>query len=149
MLEHPIHKGYYITKDGKVVGRTGKILKSHSCPKGYSKVKVDKVSRLVHRLVAETFIPNHNQFPHVNHIDGNKSNNHISNLEWCDSVYNNQHAKYKSGLVYQIFINGILHTETNNLAQFSRDYKLSKSCMYEIIGTNKEYKGFSVSRIIL
>jgi hypothetical protein len=42
----------------------------------------------VHRLIAETFIDNINNFPQVNHIDENKSNNAVSNLEWCTARYN-------------------------------------------------------------
>ena len=52
----------------------------------------------VHRLVAEKFIPNPNNLPQVNHKDGNKQNNKIDNLEWCDSSYNVQHA-IKQGLI--------------------------------------------------
>ena len=51
----------------------------------------------IHRCVAETFISNPNNYPVINHKDGNKSNNHISNLEWCTIKENNIHA-YKTGL---------------------------------------------------
>lgn len=45
----------------------------------------------VHRLVAEAFIPNPNNFPCVNHIDFNRENNNYTNLEWCTVEYNNSH----------------------------------------------------------
>lgn len=60
--------------------------------KGYLQVSLWKNGKAhhtyVHRLVAETFIPNIKNLPQVNHIDENKENNRVDNLEWCDQKYN-------------------------------------------------------------
>ena len=46
----------------------------------------------IHRLVAKAFIPNPDNLPQINHIDGDKNNNKVSNLEWCNNGYNQAHA---------------------------------------------------------
>lgn len=68
---------------------------------GYLRVRVigtsiDKTIT-IHRLVATTFIDNPQNFETINHKDGNKQNNHVNNLEWCDRSYQMFHA-YKLGL---------------------------------------------------
>lgn len=61
--------------------------------RGYYSVGIRRKTHMVHRLVAQAFIPNPENKPFVNHIDGNKLNNHVSNLEWCTAQENNLHAR--------------------------------------------------------
>ena len=75
----------------------GRILKLHKGDDGYMHCSLSVEGKLtlaaVHRLVAATFIPNPDNKPHVNHIDGNKTNNNVDNLEWVTRSENMQHAK--------------------------------------------------------
>lgn len=72
--------------------RNEKIIKQSVNKYGYPFVSLSKngirVVRTVHRLVAEAFLPNPQNFPQVNHKDEDKTNNVVSNLEWCDASYN-------------------------------------------------------------
>lgn len=85
---------YAITEDGKIWSYVyKKLLKPSLDRDGYEIVwlydKNRKVKALkIHRLVAETYIPNPDYLPQVNHKDENKQNNNVSNLEWCTGKYN-------------------------------------------------------------
>lgn len=59
---------------------------------GYASVRLPDQNYLIHRLVAEAFIPNPQNKPQVNHKDGNKRNNNVDNLEWVTARENNLHA---------------------------------------------------------
>lgn len=75
----------------------GRYLKYKKTSRGYLSLQLCGKDCLIHRLVAKAFIPNPENKPQVNHIDGNKENNCIENLEWCTSSENNKH-RYSSGL---------------------------------------------------
>lgn len=74
----------------------GKILKPKLDDKGYYKIGLTKDNKqkfyFIHRLVALTFIPNPNNYPIINHKDGNPKNNYVENLEWCTYSYNTKYA---------------------------------------------------------
>lgn len=93
--------GYFISNFGNLKNKKNMLLKTNSKHNRYcqTSLRINSVPRtfLVHRLVAETFIPNPNSLPTVNHIDGNKKNNHVTNLEWCTQKDNIKHA-WESGL---------------------------------------------------
>lgn len=79
-----------VSNEGRVrslLRGTPRILKTQTDHHGYHRVRVtierEKMSLKVHREVAKAFIPNINNLPQVNHIDGNKENNNVTNLEWC------------------------------------------------------------------
>lgn len=93
---------YSITQDGKVYSHIRKkYLKGWIMPKGYRSVRLYKNEKphslMVHRLVATAWIDNPHKKQQVNHIDGDKTNNVVSNLEWCTASENIRHAD-KTGL---------------------------------------------------
>ena len=87
-----------LRKDGRINNIKGKMLKFYNT-RGYSYVDICKNSKYkkckIHRLVAKAFIANPNNYPSVNHIDENKKNNSVSNLEWCTVAYNNNYGTCK------------------------------------------------------
>lgn len=92
------HEMYTLFEDGTVhSGKLDLILTPRINPNGYLIISLNKEQLSVHRLVASHFIPNPYGYPQVNHKDGDKTNNSVSNLEWCSAEFNAQHA-LKTGL---------------------------------------------------
>lgn len=96
------HPGFKATRDGQIIGKRGKPLIGCVGRCGYKEVLLSENGKtkryLVHRLILSTFEPieNEKNFD-VNHKDGNKLNNNISNLEWCTRSENIKHS-YRNGL---------------------------------------------------
>ena len=97
---------YQVSSWGRIRNaETGKILKPYENKKGYLKVGLSvgrrSEKKRVNRLVATAFIENPNNLPQVNHKDGNKQNNSVSNLEWVTNEQNAEHAKrLRKGEIY-------------------------------------------------
>lgn len=135
-------KDYKIREDGNVISfKKGepKILKGLSDTKGYLYVCLGKRYPKIHRLVALAFIPNLDNKPQVNHIDGNKKNNNISNLEWVTNGENQKHA-FKLGLNKP-------HKGESNY-QYSGDHKNCKSVRQLDLDGNEitVYKSIAIAK---
>ena len=91
---------YAVTESGEVYNtKTGKKLKPIKHGRYWGVTLYDgkggyKINS-IHRIVAETYIPNPDNLPFVNHKDENKENNNVCNLEWCTTKYNNHYGRNK------------------------------------------------------
>ena len=108
---------------------------------GTSKVK------LVHILVAEAFLPNLDKLPTVNHIDGDKTNNNVNNLEWCSYRDNNIHALYnklrqpRGREVVQKDENGEIVNIYKSVTEASRQTGISRGMISHCLNGRCEFAG--------
>ena len=100
--------GYFAAPSGNIYNRHGDLMVGAVDHCGYRHVILNRKNRNVHRVIAETFIPNPQNLPCVNHKDGNKLNNSVSNLEWCTHSENVLHS----------FENGLQRTISNQYGKF-------------------------------
>lgn len=150
---------YYVTDDGKVISykyKEPRIMKTWLQKSGYENIKLCQNGimqhHLVHRLVAEAFIPNPNNYPQVNHINGNPSDNRVENLEWVSVAENINKSYVTSGVgplrnhlvckLYRISTQECLgiFTSINAAATFaSENFNCSKSSLIKY-KESKDYK---------
>ena len=145
---------YYITETGEFYSTaknyvTPKKLTVSKHPKnGYGYICLGKNGKMrAHRLVAETYIPNPNNLPEVNHKDRDKMNNRVENLEWMSRQQNAEHAlsKYyivehiESGEEFEIF----------NLSAFCRTHGLRTGSLHDTLKQRqgcKQHRGWRISQ---
>lgn len=165
MKEHSIYTGYLVTEDGRVFSawscrrnKKGQIesyvdynnikeLKSWDSISGYKEVKIyfnkKSINKRVHRLVAETFIENPENLPQVNHIDENKQNNNVKNLEWVTSQKNTEHSCAKTYIIENI-ITGEKFT-IFNLRKWCKEKNLLDSDLRKTLSSKRNHsKGYRI-----
>jgi hypothetical protein len=128
---------YQVSNQGKIRSRNS-IRKTPISSNGYKIVKLCNHGTikfcLVHRLVAEAFIPNPNQLRFVNHKDRNRTNNSADNLEWCTQQYNNEYSLSKK--ILQMDRNGVVVFEWASIKDASAQLHIdgsfiSKCCLHK------------------
>ena len=134
---------YQVYEDGTVVsvkGKKPKVLKWRYHAHGYKTVclRIDNKEQywLIHRLVATLFIPNPNNKPQVDHIDGNKENNNVNNLRWVTNLENRHnpnteknflgHYHSKSNYTYERVIKGKTYYDDTYLKRRNTYVSLQK-----------------------
>ena len=141
-------KKVYISNIGRFKTLIGKLLKSHDLS-GYDRISINGTFYMVHRLVALSFIYNPENKKFVNHMDSDKKNNTIGNLEWCTRKENNIHASYEGN--GGKFLKGVskydkdfkLIHEYPSVANTAKDLGVNSSNLSKIIGRKtKTYHGF-------
>ena len=116
---------YLVSSDGNIYSmKSNKFISQFKNKGGYLNVHIyikgREVKRGVHCMVAETFIPNPDNKPQVNHKDGNKLNNNATNLEWCTQSENNTHA----------LVNGLRKAPSGEKVHFAKytEKQVRKAC---------------------
>lgn len=133
---------YLISNIGNVMNiKTRKILK-HQIKKGYHRLELTSIdgrrSLYVHRLVAEAFILNPENKPQVNHINGNKDDNSIENLEWCTN-YENAHHAITNGLWENVFKASANTNEARKIKCKAVNKTTGKEIYFESISEAEKY----------
>lgn len=136
---------YFISSRGRL--KRGKKLRKISIdPEGYARCHINGKKMRVHRLVASAFIPNPNNLPVVDHLDGNKTNNYVENLRWCTQQENTQ-AAYDAGLISRSSSKYIMIIDSNdNCTLVDNQVKASNETGVSTAGITKIVRGIEKQR---
>lgn len=140
-------EGYHISSEGRIKNRQGRVGNPHHIGNGYMNHSVRPHTFLAHRLVAFTFLEEVPGKNIVNHIDGDKTNCRVSNLEYVTQKENIQHAVdtglKNSGMeVVQYTLNGEFVKEHTSAASASRELGINRNSIRGSIKRGKSCAGF-------
>ena len=124
-----------------------KILKSIKKRDGYLQINLSKEGKqktcLIHRLVASTFLDNPNNFFEVNHIDEDKTNNRVDNLEWCSREYNCNYGTRNKRIsipILQFSLDGKLIRKWDSAREVEKELNIAHSQITACCKKRKNYK---------
>jgi hypothetical protein len=127
-----VYENYFVSSLGRFKNSKGIIMQNYKPHhSGYIFLRVNIQKYALHRLVAMTFLDNPENKPAVNHIDGNKTNNVVTNLEWCTIKENNEHnhksgfIKYYNRKIGQCDLNGKIIKEFNSIVEAMKETKIT------------------------
>ena len=107
MKNYKIKENYVVYNDGTIFSLQNKMFMTPINNNGYLSVKMAGKLESIHRLVGELFIPNPHNKKEINHIDGDKTNNKVENLEWNNPSENIQHKIHQLGKDHRGSKNGM------------------------------------------
>jgi hypothetical protein len=125
---------YFVSSLGRYKNNKGQIITNYNKFCNYKRISINSKSYFLHRIVALTFISNPNNKDQVNHIDGNKLNNSVANLEWVTNTENQIH-KINTGLykglhkIIQYDTNMNIIKKFDSIVKASRELGISASCI--------------------
>lgn len=118
---------------------------------GYLKIQFSmngkRINKLVHRLVAQAFIPNPNDLPEVNHKDGDRMNNNVDNIEWCtheeNIAYREKYGKAQNKPVFAINLSTLEVSQFRSQHEAGRELGVSQQSVSSVIkGKRKQTGGY-------
>ena len=154
--ENDFDKKYFVSNLGRFKNSYGTIMNNNYKvnENGYIRVFILKKTFALHRLVAFTFLDNSENKEQVNHKDGNKLNNSIENLEWCNNKENQIH-KFKIGLgnnftrkIIQYDLNMNKIKEFNSITEASKELNIGKSNIQGVLSNHRKTAGGFVFKYI-